>query len=329
MAKILFISKLFHPHIGGVEKHIYKLSKELIKKKHEISVLTEKYDSKLKTRENYEGINVIRIDYRKVKLLGLFSLWFVVFKKLKLFLKSDVIHVHDVFIWVIPIRMFLFWKPFYLTNHGWEGIYPIPMKNKILKQISTFLSSGSMSIGGYINKFYEIRSNIVSYGGTNIPKKFYKKKEKIVYVGRLEKDTGLDLLLKTLKHFPNLSIEFCGNGSMRQECEKLGEVHGFVNPAKYIKDAKICFCGGYLTILEAFANKCFVATAYSNLLKKSYLLETPFSQWIATGDKPKVISVNLKRKMGSKGVLKQSYEWVKKQTWKELSNKYEEMWKFK
>ena len=58
---ILFFSRLFYPHIGGVEKHVLEISKILIKKGHKIVVVTEQHQKDLKSKEKVEGIEVYRI----------------------------------------------------------------------------------------------------------------------------------------------------------------------------------------------------------------------------------------------------------------------------
>ncbi|MFC1750328.1 glycosyltransferase, partial [Pseudomonadota bacterium] len=59
--KILFLTRLFHPHIGGVEKHVYKLSQELIEQNHQVTVLTTQYESSLELEDEIEKIQIIRI----------------------------------------------------------------------------------------------------------------------------------------------------------------------------------------------------------------------------------------------------------------------------
>lgn len=45
--KIVFLSRLYWPHVGGVERHIWHLSQELLKMKHEVVVITEQHDESL------------------------------------------------------------------------------------------------------------------------------------------------------------------------------------------------------------------------------------------------------------------------------------------
>lgn len=59
--RILQVSPYFHPHVGGVETHVRDVSLELIKRGHDVTVLTSRYDSDLASQETYEGLKIIRV----------------------------------------------------------------------------------------------------------------------------------------------------------------------------------------------------------------------------------------------------------------------------
>ena len=117
--KILFFSRLFYPHIGGVEKHVLEISRLLIKKGHKVCIITEKYENNLKSQEVIEGIDVYRIDIKnKSKKL---SVWSWLFKNVNLIKDADVVHCHDVFFWYLPFRFLFPFKKVYTTFHGYES----------------------------------------------------------------------------------------------------------------------------------------------------------------------------------------------------------------
>ncbi len=279
--KVLFITKYYYPHIGGVERHVEEVSKEFIKKVHKIAIITEKYDSKLTDQETQDGIRIYRFSYPKIKFLGLITIWLKLFSYFKLFITSDIIHIHDVAIWYLPVRLILFWKPIILTVHGWEGSYPIPLKNILLKRLSVLISSKTICVGKYIEKYYGIRADKIIYGGVNLTRFRIKKNPKlIIYLGRLGKDTGLKTFLRAAKKLKDYKIEFCGDGPLIDECKKVGGVHGFVDPHPYLAKASICFASGYLSVLEALAYKCQVIVVYDNPLRKDMFLNSPFKKYI-------------------------------------------------
>lgn len=91
----------------------------------------------------------------------------------------------------------------------------------------------------------------------------------IVYVGRLEGNTGLGEFVKWLGK-KNSKVDFCGDGPLRKECERYGTVHGFCDPKRYLNQADICVPGGYLSYLEAKAAGCQIKTFAQNQLRKDY-----------------------------------------------------------
>src|SRR3989344_5637229 len=279
--RILFLTRLFWPHLGGVEKHVGSLSLSLRKKKHRVTILTEKFDKNLKEAEFVNGVKIVRFSYPKIKYLGILYIWFWFFKNRKLIEKSDIVHCHDVFIWYLPFRFLFPRKPVYITFHGWEGVYPIPWKSILLKRVAVILSKGNICFGKYLKKYFGIKSTSVTFGAvdTALSSKAVKDKSLTVYVGRLEKDTGLKAFFKQLKDISYYNVIFCGDGSLRKECEKYGKVYGFTHPSPFLEKAEICFAGGYLTALEALAYKCRLRIGWDDPLKKDYWKLSPFWRW--------------------------------------------------
>ena len=72
---ILFFSRLFYPHTGGVEKHVLETSRLLIKRGHKVTVVTEKHDKSLKNKENIQGIEVYRIPVGANNWFRKFRIW--------------------------------------------------------------------------------------------------------------------------------------------------------------------------------------------------------------------------------------------------------------
>lgn len=272
---IVFISNHFYPHLGGVESHVYNISLELLRLGHNVTVFTTKIKNS-KVDEVIDGVLVKRIEYSGKKIVGLCQMWLNLVKNIKYFLAADVIHIHDVFIWYLPLRFVLFWKKVYITHHGWEQTYPIPFKNILYKRIGSFLSLKTVTVGKYISKYYGVKSHLNLYGGLskhNSPIK--KKQSKIVFLGRLSDDTGIKLFLNWIEnHNKRYDIYFLGEGSLRQVCLKYGTVLGWQKDVfKYISDAKIVVPSGYLSYLDALAVNAKIITFANNPLKEDYWKE--------------------------------------------------------
>jgi len=302
--KILFITRLFYPHVGGVEKHVYELGKDLTVKGENVTILTEKYDKKLKDFETIHGMEVVRFSYPHIRFLGLIFIWLQIFRRQKLIKEADIIHIHDVFIWYLPFHILFPNKKVFSTFHGWEQKLPIPMLNIIQRKLASKLSMGTISVGKYVEKYYGIKANKIIYGAAdkvlNIKMIVQKEKFNVVFVGRLSKDTGLLSFLDWLDQNKKYNVDFCGGGPFQKKCEKYGTVHGFTDPAPYYKKAEYCVPGGYLAALEALSYGCKLKLFWNNKVKEDYWKMSPFY---------KLKGESLKK-------------WAKKQTWDKLADEY-------
>lgn len=370
---ILFFSRLFYPHIGGVEKHVWEIARRLTKKGNRVIVVSEEerdiYQSgNLSAREVLDGvfgstttqtlrkkgekyrkkmekISVLKISLPAFARKGWFKkwyLWYFLLKHKKLIEKADLVHCHDVFFWYLPFRLLYPQKPVYITFHGYETVFPPTKKAVIIRKISEWLSNGNICVGSYIEKWYGTKPSDVTYGGVNsmknlpFDKKLAQGKQfKILFIGRLEKDTGIPTYLKTLEILRRQGVTFtfeaCGDGSLREEIERWGKVHGFIDDlGPFLARSDIVFTSSYLSILESMNMKRLIFSTYDNPLKKDYLKKTPFSEWIIIESNParladKIISLLKNRRLKNQLVDK-GYNWVKQQTWEEVTNLYLKLW---
>jgi len=350
--KILFFIRRFYPLIGGVEKHCLEIGKCLVAQGHVLAVVTEipNQNSKIqiqnfKSKETYEGINIYRIPITTGEKLKKFQIWRWLLNHRKLIKEADVVHCHDVFFWYLPFRFLYPKKKVFTTFHGWEGIYPPRWQAKIIRKISEKLSFGNICVGNYIEKWYGTKADFVTYGGVGIVQsskpcllagrfkaQSNSSKSKILFVGRLEKDTGLLIYLKTLAILRDrVEAKFAGDGSLRKEAEKYGTVLGFVEDVnEQMQESDFVFTSGYLSILEAMINKKLVFSVYDNPVKEDYLKMAPFSQWIVIENDPeqlaKKIKFYLENPLEEKKLIEEAYNWVRQQSWKKLTEKYLELW---
>lgn len=262
---ILFLTHHKHPHIGGVERHIKNLNEELKIKNYEITTISE------------EDINPPHI-----KIFGLLYIWFWLFRNRKLILDSDIVHIHDVFIWYLPFRFLFPRKRVFITFHGWEGVYPIPLWNILNKRVANYLSNGSIAVGKYIEKYYKIKCNEIIYGGIELrikkeELKIKKQKNTLVYLGRQDVDTGINEFREWLTDHKDFKVKFVSNSK---------------RPEKYLKTAEYCVPSGYLSYLEAKSYGCKILTFANNPLKVDYWKEVKLLKTIPTWDE--VVKIYLK-----------------------------------
>ena len=82
--------------------------------------------------------------------------------------KYDIIHIHDVFFWYLPLRLLYPRKKVFITFHGYETQFP-PSRSAIWqRRLAAKLTSGNICVGDYIGKWYGIKPTLVTYGATDL-----------------------------------------------------------------------------------------------------------------------------------------------------------------
>jgi len=333
---ILFFSRLFVPHIGGVEKHVYKISQILLKRGHNVVVITENHG--WKREETIDGIQIYRINAGKEGINKKFRIWNELWKLRNVVKSADIIHCHDVFFWYIPFRYLYAEKPVYTTFHGWEGRYPLDKKSIILRRMAEKFCAGNIAIGAFIEKWYGTKANFISYGGVNqfkAPKtkeNINSKKKNILFLGRLEKDTGvliyLDSVKKVQQKYKNLEVTILGEGNLQNAIKKRKlKTTIVVDTTSYIIHCDILLASSYLSILEGLMQKKQIIAYYDNPLKYDYLYMTPFRKYISIVKSEKEIINEIRKIIKNKFPINEAgYRWAKKQTWEVVTDTYTKLW---
>lgn len=345
---ILFFSRLFCPHIGGVEKHVLEMSKILIKRGHRVTVITERDSPKTRLNELFEGIEIYRIPNLQDGKFKKFKIWKWLMSNSNLIENADIIHCHDVFFWYLPFRFLFPFKKVFTTFHGYED-YPLKSRFILMHRISEKLSMGNICIGDFIGKWYGTKPTYVSYGGANILKsnptslklrgasgRKAKSENSAVFIGRLDEQTGILTYTEAVKiirrKIPDFNFLVIGDGSLKNEIgNKIKILKPLNNASEYFQKYNFAFVSRYLSILEAMAAKRLVFTVYDNPLKEDYLRMTPFAKYIAisssSSELVSKISFYLDNPKEKEKMIEKAYEWVKKQTWEEVVNIYLKLWK--
>jgi 1,2-diacylglycerol 3-alpha-glucosyltransferase len=58
--RIVQVTPYFAPHAGGVESHVRLISRELVRRGHDVTVLTSRFDPSLPAQEEMDGLHVLR-----------------------------------------------------------------------------------------------------------------------------------------------------------------------------------------------------------------------------------------------------------------------------
>lgn len=337
---ILFLAHYFSLHVGGVEKHVEKISEILLKKGYAITLITWQHDRSISVHEELKGIEVYRIPYdlHEKKL----QTWTWMMLHVQLFKDADIIHIHDVFWWMLPLAPFFSGKTF-ITFHGYEGSDTPNFRQRFQHQLAASLTQGSMGIGGFHEKWYGVKPTEISFGAIekkvidNPPSpKLRRTRKDAVYMGRLSEDVGimtyLELIKKLNEKGKKISLDVYGDGPLRKKAEQFVKKYhlpvrfkGFVqNTSELLPTYSYAFVSRHLTILEALFFGVPVFAAYNNEIKKDYLLLSPFREWITVGNSVKEFLPFFDQE---RNVSPKALKWAKEQTWEKLVDQYERVWK--
>ena len=335
---ILFLSRLYHPHIGGVEKHVSEISKILIEKGYFITVITEQIHKKDRTDVLVDGVRILRIPIHNNSSIKKFFIWKWIFFNLRIFLSADVIHIHDVFYWILPFRLILVAKKIYITFHGYEG-YPIKKRWKIQRKIAEKLTFGSICVGRFMKKWYNASPSSVIYGGVRLNiKNIAEKNNSALFFGRLDDQTGIkeymDAFLLIKKKIPKFKLTIIGEGLLRIKKQEGLKILPFKkNIDVYLAQSEYIFVSRYLSFLEALTFGKKIIATYDNPVKRDYLLMSPYKNFIEIGktgaEIADIVLKSIKNKVLFERKAKKGRVWAQKQTWESVVDVYLRLWGLK
>jgi len=254
--RIAQVCPRFYPDIGGVETHVYEISKRLVKH-FEVEVLTTDPTGRYSKVEEINGFIVRRFKSIAPSNSYYFSL------EMYRFLKRhssdyDIIHAHNyhafpaLFAALTKGRNKLVFTPHY---HGkghslFRNILHKPYKIlawQILKKADKVICVSNYEKRLILKTFKIDEQKIcVIPNGVNLEEfrnidKIRRHKDKcvktILYVGRVEKYKGLDFVVKALKLLPeNFILEIVGKGNYKPKIVKLVRDLGFSSRVKFYHD---------------------------------------------------------------------------------------------
>lgn len=245
MKKILFITSLYHPHMGGIETMVTQLSSFYRTKGFEVTCLTKKWPTTLPSHDRYNETDIYRVISARTEQEFLDLAVWVRNNESKI--KSDIIHVIGVRrpLPLLGLLLARKWKvPLICTIAGgdildktdpqptkvWEeGIEFIP---EVLKQ-SDNVNCVSRALANDLRALLPELNNVeVLYAGLDIstikntiPEKI--KDHYIFSLRRLDSSKGVDLLIKAFslikEKFPKLYLVIAGEGPEEQNLKQLAQ----------------------------------------------------------------------------------------------------------
>lgn len=230
--KIAQVTPYFYPHIGGVESYVLALSKELMKKGHDVTVYTTLLPG-TKENEDVEGINVKRIK-------PMFTMFKTPVTSSIKISDCDVVHAHS----PPPFHSYFtarFCKknktPFVLTYHcdpeipslfgklisgmytKTFGSYTLKNADKITVSTKTYAAT-SKAVWKYtsavIPNAVDINEFNPKVNARGIMEKHNLDGNVVLFVGRLVEHKGLEYLIRSAKNV-DAKYLIVGSGEMRHK----------------------------------------------------------------------------------------------------------------
>lgn len=333
------------PSIGGVERHVDEIAANLASRGYHVVVLAVGLAGQ---------VGLTRLSRRGYTIVGplgpgLFRVWRRIWSLRHELKEFELAHCHDVAAtlgWSLPLRVRLLGRPFFVTFHGHEGLFPIPWYLRALRKLAVWSTEGQICVGAYIAKWYGTRCTYVVYGGVNAEQFSAEpvghQDEGLLFVGRLDQDTGITELLDafaTLKHQGfERQLVIAGDGPLapkireRSEKEKL-EVRLLGKTAdiqNLIGKASVVVASGYLSILEALSMGRNVLYLAQNPLRLDYV------QGLGGGmpnlhvvRSTKELAMKI-RELGTRDAGthdgQHSTEWQRRFSWDDVTEKYLKLW---
>lgn len=235
--KIIQVCPRFFPDIGGVETHVYEISKRLAKS-NDVYVYTTDPTGKLPKKEVIEGVTVKRFRSFAPSSSYFFSpsLYLALKKE-----RCDVLHSHLYHalpaleaLFSRPIAKRLFFTP-YLHSRAHtkfrDFIFPFykPVAKKLFQEPDCIICCSDYEVEIVKSSFSNLSKICVVPLGVDLSKFKHRRKKRgddrvLLYSGRLEGYKGVQHIIKALsllKKRDNLKLWIVGDGPFRGKLEIL------------------------------------------------------------------------------------------------------------
>jgi len=234
--RIAQICHRFYPEYGGIETHVQAISEELVKRHHDVTVVTTDSTGRLPRRSSTKSVKIIR--HRSFAPGGAYyfspSLILRPFEK-----EFDVIHTHG-YHTSIPLQTVMSgWDdPLVLTTHfkgsshssfrrGLSFFYR-PLMSVVMRKAEVIVCVSERERDNLKAMFPKSKSkfrvipNGVNIAQFNVLRSSKRNRNVILCVGRLERYKGIQYLIRCLEHLPlHFSLRIVGEGKYGEELRRL------------------------------------------------------------------------------------------------------------
>lgn len=261
--KIVSVTSLYRPHVGGVETMVEEMSTELLSMDHEVEVISKLWPVDLPKQETIDGVRIVRtrsgIDNHAVLTAA------QEFTNLAPnFQSADIVHVVGM---RRPFPMFAailgqtLGKPVVATVVGSEipnpnspssenvwaqGSHYMPDAYRNMRMVSAVSESTAMLTQKVVPEIAQIQNlpvgiDVEGYDRVQPYQPRQSHGRFILALRRLEHDKGIDILIDAYKYLrsvhsipADIDLVIAGDGSERQHLEDQASRHGLGESVKFI-----------------------------------------------------------------------------------------------
>ena len=352
---VVHLARLCYPHVGGVERHLLELTAVLAEREVTNIVITTQYEPQLPLIEQLDTMQIFRIPVLanpptglRASLLYKCAVWHAIWKLRTVIQRADVVQIHDVFWWLLPLLPLLNRTRLFITFHGYEGDEAPRLSQILWHKIAAWYTRGNLAVGEFHRKWYGIQPTITTHGAVTVPTEQVTRSEKssatfkILYIGRLSADSGIAVYLQAVRGLKasgqRVELDVYGGGEEHAQFQKFCSQHdlpvrfkGAVpGAAQFIPKYQAAFVSRYLAILEALAVGVSVIAHYNTDIKHDYLQLAPFADWITIVHTPEEIQAAVESILKNPSKYRQSpaaQDWIRAQTWQQMADNYQELWR--
>lgn len=134
--KVLVGITYYHPHLSGLTIYVERLSRALVARGHEVTVLTSRFDKALPREETIEGVRVVRVPVALRVSKGVIMPGYGMAAN-RLVRENDVISLHlpQFDAWGLALRGRVLRRPSVITYHC-DLQLPTGLKNRFIDQVT-------------------------------------------------------------------------------------------------------------------------------------------------------------------------------------------------
>jgi glycosyltransferase involved in cell wall biosynthesis len=252
--RILVVTKYYHPMIGGVETLVKTLSERYVVLGHQCTVLC--MDPYRDGDEVINGVRVVRFHRRGLSRSGLDPGIWRWMSKNDISKNFDIVNIHN-FHAPLALQTAFFCHtrnvPFVFTTH-YHGCGQTPSRNLLFRfyripgkkifdwcEVAICVSTFEMNLVKRDFVVPESRLTLIPNGGKDYPNiDTVRRKDLILYVGRLVEYKGIDHIIKALGMLKNEDVDFrlriVGSGPDRERLRALAEGLNISDRVEWLED---------------------------------------------------------------------------------------------